>query len=462
LNRKFMTEILIPSKRIKVLAEADVVVCGGGPAGITAAVSAARHGASVILLERWTSIGGMAVHGLVNIWHTSDRTKQVIWGLVQEAIERGGQWVRRYDDFPSRPETHEFEPEGMRITFQKMLDDARVRTICNLTAIESVVEEGRVAAVLVDTKTGRKAVKGTIFIDATGDGDIAANAGLPFEMGRREDGLVQGMTMMFTLRGIDAAAARQGGEMAAERVVQHMKALREAGQFPPFNEGNTRILLSRAGQDHLPYNMCPAAGNPLDEETLTRLTAASREQVIRYLDLWRLEMPGYAAAELEQTAFALGVRESRRVRGFNTLTSEMVVQAAKQPDAVGHGFWMIDIHDPRGSGYTTWTDQSRQLMPPVGESYHIPAGMCLNPSIANLAVVGRCASSTHEAHASVRLQSHCMVMGQGIGTLAALALERNTSMSHIPARNLQQQLGKDGVYIEDIPAAEPESLISSR
>ena len=124
-------------------------------------------------------------------------------------------------------------------------------------------------------------------------------------------------------------------------------------------------------------------------------------------------MPGFAKAEVEQMGFSLGIRESRRIRGLKTLDGKMVVQAVKQPDAIGHGFWMIDIHDPKGTGYTTWADQKPDIMPPVGDSYHIPLGMCLNPQIPNLAVVGRCASSTHEGHASVRLQSALHGHGPG-------------------------------------------------
>ena len=128
-------------------------------------------------------------------------------------------------------------------------------------------------------------------------------------------------------------------------------------------------------------------------------------------------MPGYEHAIVEQMGFALGVRESRRIRGLKTLDGTMVVDAVKQPDAVGHGFWCIDIHDPKGEGHTTWTERAQARMaPPVGESYHIPLGMCLSHTIPNLAVVGRCASATHEGLSSVRLQTHCMVMGQGVGT----------------------------------------------
>jgi len=444
--------VLVPARKVPVLAEAEVVVCGGGTAGIAAAYCAAKHGAKVLLLERWPSLGGMATNALVNIWHTSDRKKQVIFGFVQEAIERGGRFVRRMADFPKRPETHEFDPTGMRMIFDQMLKDAGVRVFCNLVAVESIVEGCQLRAVLVDTKTGRKAVRGKIFIDATGDGDVAANAGLPFDFGRAGDGRVQGMTMMYRLRGLDAGTIKaHPGD--AERVFELMKKRRDEGTFPQFLEAAARSYLRSPRDPVVSYNMCPVSGNPLDEEELTRLSAQGREQVYQYVNLWREQMPGFDKAEVEQLGFALGVRESRRIRGLKTLDAQMVVKAVKQPDAIGHGFWMIDIHDPKGSGHTTWSDQKAELMPPAGDSYHIPLGICLNGQLANLAVVGRCISATHEALASVRLQSHCMVMGQGVGACAALALKSGTQMSLVDIKKLQTTLRGDGVYLEDVPAA---------
>ena len=437
-----------PARDIPILTQADLLVVGGGTAGVATAVCAARHGADVVLIERWPTLGGMATNALVNIWHTSDRTKQVIFGFVQEAVERGGEFVRRRPDYPARPETHDFDCAGMRVVLQRMARDAGVRVLCNLTAVESLAEGDRLRGVLVDTKTGRRAILADILVDATGDGDVAANAGAPFDYGRG-DGLVQGMTMMFCLFGVDPTALNRED---AERVWRLMKDLRDRGEFPAFNEHAARHYLN-SGPNHLPYNMCPAAGNPLDEEELTRLTQEASEAVYRYLDLWRAEMPGFGAAQVEQLGFALGVRESRRIRGRGTLDGAMVVDAAKQRDAVGHGFWMIDIHDPKGSGYTTWSDQSPRIMPPVGESYHIPLSMCLNNLFANLAVVGRCASATHEACASVRLQSHCMVMGQGVGTCAALALASGVDLADVSMDRLQQVLRGDGVYLEDVPDA---------
>ncbi len=437
-------------RKLPVLAEADVVVCGGGTAGISAACCAARHGAKVILLERWPSLGGMATNALVNIWHTSDRKKQVIFGFVQEAIERAGSFMQRYTDYPKRYETHRFDPEGMRVVFWRMLKDAGVRVICNLNVVESLVENGRMRAVLVDTKTGRKLVRGKIFIDATGDGDVAANAGVPFDYGRASDGLVQGMTMMFTLRDVDDKVVRAAKPEVREKMFARMKELRNAGKFPQFNERHALYFL-RHGSNNIFINMVPANGNPLDEEELTRLSMEVRDHVYQIVDLWRREMPGFEKVQVTQMGYGIGVRESRRIRGLKTLDAQMVLKAIKQPDAIGHGFWMIDIHDPKGTGYTTHSDQKADMMVPSGESYHIPLGMCLNPAIPNLGVVGRCASSTHEAHASVRLQSHCMVMGQGTGTCAALALAAGVDMAKFDIRKLQAQLRKDGVYLENAP-----------
>ena len=452
-----MKTVECPARDIEVLTETDVLVCGGGPAGIAAACSAARHGADVVLLERWPTVGGMATNALVNIWHTSDRTRQVIYGLVEEAIERCGGGIRRYENFPDLPDTHEFNPEVMRRVFFEMLRDAGVRVFCNIFASEPLLSGHRIRGVAVDTKSGRKVVLGRIVIDATGDGDVAAAAGLETRFGRPADGRVQGATMVFSLTGVDAERVHRAGPEAADRVIARMIELRNQGEFPPFNEGNCRILLQCQDYQGIPaaerpWNMCPVAGNPLDEAELTAMTSESLERIERYLELWRGEMPGYERARLLRTGFALGLRESRRVIGRTTLTAEMVVNAQKQRDAVGHGFWMVDIHDPKGSGHTTWTDQAADAMPPPGASYHIPLGMCLNDAVPNLAVVGRCASSTHAGHASVRIQTHCMVMGQGVGTAAALALRNQSETpAEVATDVLQTTLRADGVFLEDVP-----------
>jgi hypothetical protein len=206
-------------------------------------------------------------------------------------------------------------------------------------------------------------------------------------------------------------------------------------------------------QDGDIWNMLPVAGNPLNEEELSNITAQARENLVAYLAFWRKYLPGFENAAIQKTGFTLGVRESRRVRGLATLDHHMVLGAAKQPDAIGHGVWMIDIHDPKGTGYTTYTDRGDRNMLVAGTSYHIPFGMCLNAQIANLGVAGRCASSTHEAHSSVRVQTHCMVMGEGLGTAAALALSGGIDLAQVDIATLQRKLKADGVYLEDVPKA---------
>ncbi|MBN8527259.1 MAG: FAD-dependent oxidoreductase [Planctomycetes bacterium] len=447
-------DIHIPAQRIPILAEADIVVCGGGPAGIAAAVSAARAGASTILIERWATVGGMATNALVNAWHRSDREKVVIDGLVEECCVRAeaGGWIRRDPGYPRVHETHWFEPEGMTVVFHRLLDEAKVRTFCHLALGEPVVEDGRIRAVLVDTKRGRRAIAGRIFIDATGDGDLAVKAGMPFGYGREEDGLVQGCTLVFGLHGIDPAArAAAGGDAAVNAAVEVLKTMRDRGEFPPFNVGNCGHLLRNA-RDHDLWNMLPVIGDILDEEEITRMNVLARERLVRYLEVWRREVPGFASAQIERTGHALGVRESRRVQGLKTLDRDMVLQARKQPDAIGHGVWMIDIHDPKGSGYTTYLNGNKGWLV-AGTSYHIPLSMCLTDRIANLGFVGRCASTTHEGLSSVRVQTHCMVMGQGVGTCAALALQRGCDMTDFPVAELQRRLRADGVHLQDVPDA---------
>ncbi|MDD4872702.1 MAG: FAD-dependent oxidoreductase, partial [Kiritimatiellae bacterium] len=137
---------------------------------------------------------------------------------------------------------------------------------------------------------------------------------------------------------------------------------------------------------------------------------------------------------------------------LKTLDRDMVLNAVKHPDAVGHGVWMIDIHDPKGTGYTTYTDRNDRSMLKEGTSYHIPLGMALNDRIPNLAVACRAASSTHEAHASIRVQAHLMALAQGVGTCAALALDSGVDMVKVDIKKLQKILRDDGVYLEDVPS----------
>ncbi len=445
--------IELPARTIPVLDECDVLVCGGGTAGITAAVAAARHNAKVILIERWPFVGGMATAALVNGWHRSDREKMVIYGLVEEvawmAAKHGFIWQDA--QYPHAHETHWFYPEGMKIVYQRLLDAAKVKTLCYTVAGQPLLQSGTLQGVTVETKSGTKAILAKIVMDCTGDGDIAAKAGVPFGFGREADGNVQGMTLIYKLNNLDKKKIAGLTDEYAAAMRQRMLQLTKQGLLPPFS---SVFEVRHAVAAHIDgfLNMCPVAGNPLDEEDLSRKSALAREQVLQFVEFFRKNVEGFENARIEQTGCSLGIRESRRIHGLATLTKDMVLSAQKQPDAIGHGVWMIDIHDPKGSGYTTYADRQKATMVPQGQSYHIPLRMCLNDKVANLAVAGRCASSTHEAHGSVRVQTHCMVMGQGVGTAAALALDAGIRMDQVSVKDLQHTLQQDGVYVKDIPS----------
>jgi NADPH-dependent 2,4-dienoyl-CoA reductase/sulfur reductase-like enzyme len=253
------TQVLVPEAKVEVLAETDVLVCGGGPAGVAAACSAARHGAKTVLIERWPFLGGMGTAALVNIWHLCDREKIVIQGIAEEAIERAARrgWIRFRGNL-KKHETHDFDPEGMKVVFHDMLESSGVRVICHLTAGEPIVQDGQIQGVLVDTKRGRRAILARTVIDATGDGDVAAKAGMAFDYGRESDGLVQGMTMMYRLCGIDEAQVKSLPPEERRKVMADMREAAESGELPPFQPA---FGLGHAKNRTIP-NMCPRVGQP--------------------------------------------------------------------------------------------------------------------------------------------------------------------------------------------------------
>lgn len=438
-------KVTLPEREVALDTACDVLVCGGGMAGVCAAVAAARAGADVVLAERWACLGGMATAALVNIWHTSDRVKPVIAGIPWEVLERGeAEGVcRKMDHFPAHHETHYFDSHGMKRVLDAFAADEGIRVRCYSPLVDALVEGKRVTGVVVGAKTGLRVIRTGAVIDATGDGDIAAFAGAPFEYGRPSDGLVQGMTLMYRLGGIDGERVNRIPPERLEAVIERMRELRDKGELPPF--GGLNLGGYPLGG---PANMNPASGNPLDEWELTACHAKCRRQTKAYMEFWRKEVPGYENVFLNEEAFALGVRESRRITGLKRLSGEDVLGCREQSDAVGHGCWMIDIHDPKGSGYTTWMDRDEGGMLPAGRSYHIPFGMLVNESLDNLLVAGRCASSTHEGLSSVRVQSHCAVMGQAAGTAAALALERGCAARDVDIGELQKRLKAAGAYID--------------
>ena len=431
-------------ERLPVLLETDVLVVGGGAAGVCAAVSAARAGAKVAIVERWPILGGLSTMAHVCMWHTSDRQREVIFGLTQELVKRLTSYdgIQVLPEFPRRHETYLFHPDWLAIVYDDLVRELKIRTLCYTPCVGAVASGREIRAVVVGTKLGLRQVRAKRFIDASGDGDLGFFAGCRTMVGRESDGKTQGMTLVMGFDGLDPARRK---EIVAAHgpMLKRMEELRDRGQLPAFGPhslGNNFVW-------RWPHTLIAStAGNPLDGEDLTRATQAARAKAPAFLRFFRENWPGCEKLQLAYAAPALGVRESRRVRGLYQFTAADVVQRQSFPDAVGHGFWMVDIHDPTGSGHTTWYDKS--IHPKPGTTYQIPYRMLVAADADNLLIAGRCASATHEGMAGLRVQSHCHVMGQAAGTAAAMSLAAGVRPAEVDVAQLQKRLIDAGVFID--------------
>ncbi len=444
-------------RQVPVLLEADVVVVGGGAAGVCAAISAARAGARVVLVERWPMLGGLGTMGGVNTWHTSNLKEELGFGLTQEFIEALKRYdgVDRHPRFPHVHGTYSFSPYWLQLVLDEFVRRHKVRTLCYTTLVDAVVRGGSIEGVVVATKRGLRTIRGARFIDASGSGDLGFAAGCPTVVGRPSDSKVQGMTMVTMWDDLDPSrrdeivrAHREIAELASEKIA--------AGELPPMGPFSFGLNFQWRWRCSL---SAIATGDPLEEEDLTRATMEARANVHRIRTFYREHYPGLEDLRLDFMGSTLGVRESRRVLGQYVFDADDVLERRSFSDAIGHGFWMIDIHDPGGTGHTTWSDRSRHLQP--GETYQIPYRMLLARGVDNLLLAGRCASATHQGMAALRIQTHCHLMGQAAGYAAAMSLAQNASVAEVDVGRLQRRLIDGGVHLDrrrveaaDAPAAD--------
>ncbi len=421
-------------RTVPVSLGAEVVVCGGGPAGLCAAIAAAQEGADTLLIERYGFLGGMATAGLVNPfmpYYTGG--KQIIRGLFQEIIDRldaAGGWSHRQDEWARDA----FDPEIMKLVAQEMAEEAGVRLRLHTMVVDVAANDGHMEQVLLASKSGWEAVEGRVFVDATGDGDVAARAGAQYEQGRAEDGLSQPMTLMFRMGGVDEKRIPARGEINA--LYDEAKA---AGEINNLRENVLWFYTTRPGEIH--FNTTRVVKRDgTSAADLTEAELEARRQVGQMVRFLVEKIPGFENAYLMATATQIGVRESRRIIGEYVMTEDDVLGARKFPDAIARGCYDIDIHDPGGTGTVI-----KQL--PEGESYDIPY-RCLCPrGFDNLLVAGRPISATHEAHSSLRVMPIAAALGEAAGVAAAMCVERGQTVTGVDVTALRQRLVERGASL---------------
>lgn len=436
-----------PQRATPVLRECEVVVLGGGPAGIAAAVAAAREGASTLLIERYGFLGGMGTAaGVTNFCglHANVRGdfRRVVHGLSRELTDRidrlGGLNWPPHVVF-GKVMAQAYDTAAFKCAADDLIAAHRCAVLYHALAVGCVVESSRIAALLVETKSGRFAVPARIFIDCSGDGDLSSWAGAPTEKGD-EDGNLLYPTSMFRIGGVDHVRA---GE-AYRTIPQLMEQAEREGAFkfprkgaivrPQKNPFEWRVNVTQIRDEN------DRAIDGTDADALSFGEIEGRKQIRNFLAFLKARAPGFEDAYLLDLPPQIGIRETRRVMGDYCLTEDDVLGCVDFDDTIGVNAWPLEIHVPG--------DVEMRYPPADSRGFnHLPLRMLCSRGVDNLLSAGRCGSMTHLAQAAARVSGGCFVMGEAAGTLAALALGEANSVRGVQASKVQARLEKAGVFL---------------
>jgi len=425
--------VLEPARRLTVARDVDVLVVGGGTSGCAAAIAAARHGAKVLLLDRYGFLGGTATAAMVGVLcgvYTCgpDSTHQLLVGGIpreamarMEAIGAGYKYRHRF----------QLDHEVFKLVLERWLAEAGVALLLHAQMAETLVQDGQVRGVVVEHKGGREAILAKRVVDASGDGDVAAFAGAPWEKSET----LQAPTMVFYMGGVDVERAMAFPESEIRRLLietqnaGEFKFPRVSGSFSPTPPG---------GKVHV--NMSRVFGvDGTDPWSLTEGTLEGRRQVETFSRFLKKYVPGFENAHVDAIAPQLGVRETRRIMGEHVLTREDVLGARHFDDAICRSSWPIEDHTPNR--------ETVRLHLPRDEFYQVPYRCLVPQEVDNLLVTGRCVSATHDGQASVRVMGPGMAMGQAAGTAAALSISERVLPRKLDPGVLRGHLRQDGALI---------------
>lgn len=419
------------------LWETDILVIGSGSAGATAAITAAREGVSVALVERYGFMGGISTQVLdtfYGFYTPGQQPRKVVGGIPDLVVDE----LRRRGKALFRPNTYgagqgiTYDPETLKLVWERLATSAGVRILYHTFVVDALMEGNRVTGVVAVNKGGFVRLKARVVIDASGDADVAAAAGVPYESAA--DGPVQSLTTTFRLLNVDVARARA---IRKDELHALMARAIEDGYALPRREGSVHVTPL---DGVMATNMTRVANiDATDPEQLTRAEIEGRRQAEEYTRFLIERVPGYERAVLGGLSIQIGVRESRRIFGAYRLTRADVLSARKFEDAIAR--CGAPIEDHHAGSDTVWEYL------PEGETYDIPFRCLLPESVEGLLVAGRCLSADHDAHASVRSMGQCMAMGQAASVAAALAARQGCPPREVPISDLQARLRTIGAII---------------
>jgi hypothetical protein len=436
-----------PSRQTPVYGEFDVVVVGGGPAGLMAAAAAARSGRSTILLERYGFLGGAGTAGGLSTFcglHAKvyGEHHRVIHGLADELLDR----LDKLDGLAKAHLTindgitaQAFDISSYKIAADELVVGSGARILFHTLAVGVVMtDQDTIDAVLIESKSGRAAIRGRMFIDASGDGDVAAWAGIRYE----KSAPLLYPSLMFRINGVDAQAAGTAPWRTVERLMEEAE---RAGthRFPrkkPIVRPQRNPLEWRANLTQL-SNPDGSAVDGTDVDQMTHGELTGRQQVLDAFTFIRDHTPGFHQSYIVDLAPQIGIRETRRIVGHYQLSEDDVLDCADFPDTIGVNGWPVEAH-VAGTVEFRWQRGDN----PRGFN-QLPFRMMVPERVDNLYVAGRCASMTHGGQSSARVTGPCFAMGEAAGTAADLALGTRVAVGAIDVAELQRRLEHNGAYL---------------
>ena len=433
-----------PARETPVMGEYDVVVLGGGPSGIAAAVAAAKAGSSTLLVERYGFLGGMGTAaGVTNFCglhgNVHGEIKQVVHGVADELLDRMralGGLNEPHILFGGKIAAQAYDNAALKIAADRIVVASGAKLLFHALAAGVVMRSpSEIGSLVVETKSGRRALNARVFIDCSGDGDLSAAAGAPFEKGPE----LLYPTAMFRVNGVDAARAGEAWTKMPQWMAEAERAGRRFARKSPIvrpqkNPSEWRVNVTQLA------NPDGSAVDATDAEQLSRAELEGRRQIVEFFEFLR-ERPGFEGAYILEIAPQIGVRETRRIVGEYQLTERDVLECASFDDTIGVNAWPVETH-VKGDVVFKFQD-----IPASRGFNHLPYRMLLPKRIDNLLVAGRCASMTHMGQSAARVSGGCFVMGQAAGTASSLALSSNVRPRDIDVAELQRRVESAAAYL---------------
>ena len=417
----------------------DIIVVGGGFSGCAAALAAARNGCSVLLIEQSGALGGAANTSLI-LPFMPNATKVTNDNGEKEKLELSrGIFKEICGKLQAAGALNglTFHEEYLKFILDNMLLEAGVDVLFHATLCDISANDGRLDSVTVITKAGKITFEGSIFIDCTGDADLAVMSGCPYHLGRPEDNLCQPMTLCFRVANVDCE------NFFKPECRERMQAVYKKWQA----EGKTsnpreNILLFHTMIDGVVHfnTTRVVKRSPVDPFDVSWAEREARKQMFEIFTMLKEELPEFRNAQILMSAAQIGARESRMIDGLHLLTADELVACTRFDDAIAAGNYDIDIHNPEGSGTSHYYF-------PDGQYYTIPYRSLIPQKITNLLVAGRCISSTHEAQASYRIMPIVCCLGEAAGTGAAVAVKNGCAPKDADIKAIQKILVDNGAFI---------------